>query len=351
MKIVIAPDSFKECLPARQVASVLASAFREFCPGCEVVEMPLADGGEGTAEILTAALGGRMCTTTVTGPLGEPVEARFGVAGELGLMEVASACGLTLVPPERRDPLSATTAGVGELILAALEEGCRHIVVGLGGSATCDGGEGMLSVPGLRSAASGVRFTVLCDVDTPFLGRMGAARVFGPQKGASPSDVEVLEQRMVSTAERFWADTGVDVRSMPGAGAAGGLGGAFAACLGAELVPGVEEVLRLTGFDQAVAGAGWIVTGEGRSDRQTLAGKVPCGVLQHASSAPGQGGTVGIPVALLSGCIEDTEALSRAGFRHLVQVSPPDLPLAEALRPSVAAANLRLAVSRLLKAQ
>jgi glycerate kinase len=273
------------------------------------------------------------------------VEAAFGVAGELGILDVASACGLALIPPERRNPLYTTTRGVGELILAALGEGCRHIVVGLGGSATCDGGEGMLSVPGLRSAASGVRLTVLCDVDTPFIGPSGAARVFGPQKGASPSDVEALEQRMTNVAARLRADTGVDVRSVPGAGAAGGLGGAFLACFGAELVSGVEEVLRLTGFDQAIAGADLIVTGEGRSDRQTLAGKVPYGVLQHAS------GNAGIPVALLSGRIEDPSALLEAGFRHLVAVSPPDLPLAEALCPSVAAANLRRAATRLLKAQ
>ena len=349
MKIVVAPDSFKECLPARQVASVLASAFRELIPDGEVVECPLADGGEGTAAILTAALGGRMCTATVTGPLGEPVEASFGVAGETGILEVATACGLALVPPARRNPLQTTTRGVGELILAALGEGCRHIVVGLGGSATCDGGEGMLSVPGLRSAASGVRFTVLCDVDTPFVGPVGAARIFGPQKGASPSDVEVLEQRMTNLAARLRADTGVDVRSVPGAGAAGGLGGAFLACFGAQLVPGVEEVLRLTGFDQAVTGADWIVTGEGRSDRQTLAGKVPYGVLKHASCAPGPAGTVGIPVALLSGCIQDPSALLEAGFRHLVAVTPEDMPLAEALRPSVAAANLRLAAARLMR--
>ena len=176
MRILLAPDSYKECMDAACVAAAMADAVRQVRPEWETVEMPLADGGEGTVDVLVRALGGNLFSRTVTGPLGQPVEAFYGVAGDVAILEVAAACGLGLVPPDRRNPLLTTTRGVGELLLAALEQGCRHIVIGLGGSATCDGGAGMLSVSGLVERAAGADIEVLCDVDTHLIGPQGAAR-------------------------------------------------------------------------------------------------------------------------------------------------------------------------------
>ncbi|MBR1406269.1 MAG: glycerate kinase [Bacteroidales bacterium] len=339
MRILLAPDSYKECMDAACVAAAMADAVRQVRPDWETLEMPLADGGEGTVSVLTRALGGKRLSRTVTGPLGQPVEAFYGVAGDVAILEVAAACGLSLVPPERRNPLLTTTRGVGELLLAALEQGCRRILVGLGGSATCDGGEGMLSVPGLAERAAGANIEVLCDVDTPFVGPLGAARVFGPQKGATPVQVEQLEERMVRQAGRIRQETGIDITDVPGAGAAGGLGGAMLACLGARLVPGADTVMAFSGFDRACEGCDLIVTGEGKSDSQTLAGKVPQAVLKKAKS---------IPVALVSGRIEDRGALSQAGFRYLAEATPRSLPLQEALRTETARHNLQQAVSELI---
>ena len=337
MKIVIAPDSFKECLPASRVAAILADEFRAARPLCEVVECPLSDGGEGFADIVTSALGGRLEEVSVTGPQGTPVKARFGIAGKTGILEAASACGLSLVPPAARNPMTATSRGVGELMMAAFGLGCRELLIGLGGTATCDGGEGLLSVPGIRALAGRVSVRVLCDVANPFLGPSGAARVFAPQKGADAAMVEILEKQMIARARRIAAETGVDVSDMPGAGAAGGLAGALAACFGAIPEPGIDAVLECVGFRAKVSGADWIVTGEGRSDRQTLSGKVPQGVLKNRDKAR---------VALLSGCISDREALLSAGFDYITAISPEGLSLGEALRPDVAERNLRLAVRR-----
>lgn len=337
MRIVVAPDSFKECLSSVRVAEVVASALKERFPEAEILSLPLADGGEGTAGVLTRALRGQIRSLEVTGPLGLPVVARYGIAGDTAIIESAEACGLQLLKPQDRNPLLTTTRGVGELLLSL--RGFRKLLICLGGTSTCDGGEGMMEVPGLADAMKGVEITVLSDVDNPFVGPKGAARVFAPQKGASPADVEVLEARMIRVAERILHETGTDVSALPGAGAAGGLGGALMAWFGAKMVRGINAVLDALRFDEAIDGASRVITGEGRSDAQTLSGKVPYGVLRRCEGR--------VPVALLSGRIEDEAALRAAGFSTLVEVTPRDLPLTEALRPSVAAANLRLAVSRL----
>jgi glycerate kinase len=334
MKIILAPDSFKECLSSQEVAAVWADAAREHWPGAEIMEMPLADGGEGTLDVLVRALGARICEATVSDPLGRPVQARYGVTGDTAILEVAQACGLQLLKPAERHPLIASSRGVGELLLAAYGKGCRHFLVGLGGSAICDGGAGLLSVPGIRDLA-GISIELLCDVNAPFVGPKGAARVFAPQKGASPEDVEVLEERMRKLAARMLTDTGVDVTNLPGAGAAGGLGGAFMAYLGAKSVSGIQKVLDLYRFSEVVEGASLVITGEGKSDAQTLQGKVPLGVLQNAK---------GTPVALLSGKIENSPELLRAGFQKVIEVSPRSLSVSEALKPEVARALLREAV-------
>ena len=339
MKVVVAPDSFKECLVAGEVASAIAEGLYSVIPDAEVKLIPLSDGGEGMAGILTESLGGELVPVKVTGPVGETVEARFGRVGRTAILDVASACGLNLVPKERRNPLIATSVGVGELIVAAIQSGCKELLIGLGGSATCDGGEGMISVPGLRNIASGVKIKALCDVDNPFLGPDGAARVFGPQKGADPQMVEMLEKRMELQAERILSQTGVEVSMIPGAGAAGGLGGALHAYLGAELVPGIETVLDVIGFDREIVDADLIITGEGTSDLQTLSGKVPMGVLRRS---------MGIPVYLLSGRVKDRDSLLAAGFAAAIQVTPDGIPTSEAIKPDIAKTNLRLAATRIL---
>lgn len=315
----------------------MALAVKEVCPSAEVISLPLADGGEGTLETLAHALDARLCEATVSDPLGRPVRAQYGVAGKTAILEVAQACGLSLLRPQERNPLIASSRGVGELLMAAYGNGCRHFLIGLGGSAICDGGAGMMKVPGIRDLA-GISMELLCDVNAPFVGPTGAARVFAPQKGASPEDVEVLEERMVRWAALMWEETGVDVSHLPGAGAAGGLGGAFMAYFGAGRVSGIQQVLDLYHFSEVAHGASLIITGEGRSDAQTLQGKVPFGVLQNAK---------GTPVALLSGRIEDREALVAAGFHPVVEVSPRDMPLREALTPSVALCNIQSAVKSL----
>lgn len=340
MKIVIAPDSFKECLPASRVAAVLAEEFRAARPGWDVLACPLSDGGEGFAEIVTAALGGRLETATVTGPEGTPVVARFGMAGETGIVEAAAACGLALVPPARRNPLLATSRGVGELMMEAYRKGCRKLLVGLGGTATCDGGEGLLSVPGIRSLRGPVTVRALCDVVNPFTGPSGAARVFAPQKGADAEMVEVLERKMMALAARMAEETGTDVSGMPGSGAAGGLAGALAAYFGAVPEPGIDAVIACTGLPSMTADADWIVTGEGRSDAQTLSGKVPAGVLRIKGKAR---------AALLSGAVSRADVLKEAGFDYVAAVTPEGTPLAEALRPDRAERHLRAAVRLFLQ--
>ena len=339
MKILIAPDSYKECLDAPQIAAILADAFRRLRPAWDIIECPLSDGGEGFVPIVTQALGGELVPVTVTGPLGEPVDAFFGRAGETGVIDAASACGLSLVPPSRRNPSVTTSRGVGDLMVAAFRAGCRRLFIGLGGTSTCNGGEGMMQAEGLAELRNRVSVEVLCDVDNPFVGPRGAARVFAPQKGADSAMVEALEERMLRRAARILVETGVDVRDLPGAGAAGGLAGALAAYFGARLSPGIDTVLRYVDFASKAADADWILTGEGRSDSQTLSGKVPAGVLRHAG---------GKPVILISGRIKDREMLLNAGFADVMEVTPPDQPLAEALLPEMAERNLRAAIRRLL---
>lgn len=334
MKIVLAPDSFKECLTAHEVTEAMAESALELFPEAKVVRLPLADGGEGSLEVLTKVLNAEIREITVPDPLGRPVIASYGMTGQTAIIEIAQACGLSRLHPSERNPIFASSRGVGELLMAAYTAGCRHFIIGLGGSATCDGGAGMLEVPGIKDL-KGISVELLCDVDAPFIGPRGAARVFAPQKGASAQDIEVLESRMVTLAKLMQLETGVDIANLPGAGAAGGLGGAFVAYLNATVVNGVDRIMALTGFDAACAGASLVITGEGKSDEQTLMGKVPVGVLKRAKGAP---------VALLSGRIENRDLLEQAGFSPIVEVSPRHLPLSLAMNPEIAISNLQKAV-------
>ena len=340
-KIVIACDSYKGCLSSSDVANAAAHGVAEVYPDCEVVKLAVADGGEGTVEALVDTLGGHLEWAEVSDPLGRPVRAAYGVAGDLAIIESAAACGLTLLTKEERNPLVTSTKGLGELIMAAIDKGCKKFLIGLGGSATNDGGMGMIRAEGFLEKTKGMKFTVACDVDTPYIGEHGASRVFGPQKGASEQDVEVLEERLRGYALTILKETGVDVRDMAGAGAAGGLGGAFRAYLGAELKRGVDLVLDQIDFDSKIRGADLVITGEGCSDYQTLKGKTASGVLERAKRQ-------GIPVALVSGAVRDEQMLRDGGFGIIEAVSPLSMSREEAMRPEMAKFNICQTVKRLL---
>lgn len=340
-KIVIACDSYKGCLSSSEVAGAAAKGVAEVYPDCEIVRLAVADGGEGTVDALVDTLGGHLEWAEVSDPLGRPVKAAYGIAGDLAIIESAAACGLTLLSKEERNPLITTTKGLGELILAAIDKGCRRFLIGLGGSATNDGGMGMISADGFLERARGMKFTVACDVDTPYIGAHGASRVFGPQKGASEEDVEILEERLRGYALKILKDTGIDVSDMAGAGAAGGLGGAFRAYLGAELKRGVDLVLDQIGFDSIIDGADLVITGEGCSDYQTLKGKTAAGVLERAKRK-------GVPVMLVSGAVRDGQMLRDGGFGIIAAASPQGMSLTEAMRPETAEHNIYETVKRLL---
>lgn len=338
MKIIVAPDSYKECLSSHDVAGTIAAAVRSQLPDSTVVEMPLADGGEGTLQVLDAALGGIMHTVEVEDPLGRPTMAQYGIAGDKAIIEVAQACGLQLLKADERRPLLTSTRGVGSLLLDAHNHGARHFIVGLGGTSTCDGGAGMMEIAGIREILADSTFDILCDVTAAFVGHNGAARIFGPQKGASQDEVEQLEERMLSLVDRILSETGRDISQIPGSGAAGGLGGCFLAYFNSSLKPGIDTVLDLLDFDRQVSDADLVITGEGKSDLQTLCGKAALGVLRRSGD---------VPVALVSGRIEDQDELAKAGFAMFAEVSPRDLPAKDALNPEIARKNIASAVNRL----
>ncbi|WP_218148199.1 glycerate kinase [Lentzea xinjiangensis] len=277
-RVVIAPDKFKGSLTAPQVAAAVARGLREAVPDVDVRLLPVADGGDGTVDAAVAA-GFVKVGRWVTGPVGKPVAASFAVRGTTAVVEVAAAAGLALL--EEPAPLDATSHGVGELLKAALDVGCSTIVLGLGGSACTDGGAGMLEALG-GASFDGVDLVLASDVDNPLLGPSGAAAVYGPQKGASPAQVDVLEERLAAFARRI----GLDHVDRPGAGAAGGIGFAALAVLGARFRPGAEVVLELAGFADAVAGADLVITGEGSLDAQTRHGKAPYGVVKASGEVP-----------------------------------------------------------------
>ena len=326
MKVVVAPDSFKECLAAAHVARAMARGVRAADAEAEVVCVPMADGGEGTVRALVAATGGRLHKARVTGPLGERVTAEFGVLGDgsTAVIEMAAASGLPLVAPERRDPTQTTTRGTGELLLAALDLDVGRLILGIGGSATTDGGAGMAQALGARlldadgreiegtggglarlaridcsamdARLARARVDVACDVDNPLCGPRGAAHVYGPQKGATPEQVEQLDASLAHLADLIQRDLGLDVRGVPGAGAAGGLGAGLMAFLGGRLRPGIEIVIDAVGLERALQGADLVLVGEGRIDEQTAYGKVPVGVSRLAAR-------LGIPAVAVCGSL------------------------------------------------
>ncbi|EIY5159012.1 glycerate 2-kinase [Klebsiella variicola] len=312
MKIVIAPDSYKESLSAAEVAQAIEKGFREIFPDAQYVSMPVADGGEGTVEAMIAATQGTEHSTWVTGPLGEKVEACWGMSGDgvTAFIEMAAASGLGLVPPEKRNPLITTSRGTGELILQALEHGAKRIIIGIGGSATNDGGAGMMQALGARlcdaegqeighgggslSRLSRIDLSaidprlldrmihVACDVTNPLVGERGASRIFGPQKGATEAMIVELDRNLAHFADVIKASLQVDVKPIPGAGAAGGMGAALMAFLNAELRSGIEIVTEALKLEEQIHDCSLVVTGEGRIDSQSIHGKVPVGIARVA---------------------------------------------------------------------
>lgn len=355
MKIVLAPNAFKGSLTAMQAASAMEQGIRTAFPEADILKVPVADGGDGLAEVLIDALEGEARIATVRGPLGGSVRATLCHVPALGLavVEMAVASGLALLAPQDRNPALTTSYGTGELIRAALELGARHVVVGIGGSATNDGGVGMAAALGVRflDAAGNdvapiggalseirridpsaldprlvtVRCEAICDVDNPLLGPRGAAQVYGPQKGASPAQVEELEAGLAHLADVIASDLGLDVRDMPGAGAAGGLGAGLHAFLGAELRRGVELVLDLVGLDEQLAGADLVITAEGQIDYQTAFGKAPAGVAQRAKAQ-------GIPCLAIAGGIgERITDLHQIGIDAVFSLCPGPISLEQAM--------------------
>lgn len=338
MKIVIAPDSFKDSLSAEGVAAAIASGIAAVLPDAELVRCPMADGGEGTMEAIVAACHGEQRSLSVRGPLGEPVTAHWGWLGDsrTAIIEMAQASGLQLLTLEQRDACRTSTFGTGQLIGAALDAGAERIILAIGGSATNDAGSGMLRALGLRTfdaqgaaveegglalsqvarvdasgldpRLSGVRLEVAADVDNPLCGSNGASAIFGPQKGASPEQVELLDHALGHFADHCAQVLGRDVRDFPGCGAAGGMGFAARAFLDAQFRPGIEVVAELAGLDAAVQGADLVITGEGRFDAQTLRGKTPFGVARVARRH-------GVPVVVIAGTLgEGYQALYAHGI-------------------------------------
>lgn len=354
MKVVIAPDSFKESLSARAVAEAIAAGWARVYPDADLLLCPMADGGEGTVDAVLAATGGERQQTEVSGPLGDPVIATWGLLpGQRAVIEMAEASGLHLVEPVRRDVLRASSFGTGELIRAALDAGVRRIVLGLGGSATNDGGAGLLCALGVRmldvegrdlppggaalarlrhidltgldTRLAQVEVLVAADVDNPLCGPRGASAVFGPQKGATAAQVEQLDAALAHYADVMAATLGEDLRDQPGVGAAGGLGFAARAVLKAAFRPGVQLVAELAGLAEALRGADLVITGEGRLDGQSLHGKTPVGVARLARAA-------GVPVIALAGSLgEGYQRLYAEGIGAAFSLAPGPLSLEQAM--------------------
>lgn len=371
MKIVVASDSFKDSLTSLEVATAASAGILAVLPEAEVIALNVADGGEGTVCTMIDTLGGDLVTALVFDPLGRPITAQYGVAGTTAIIEMASASGLPLLRAEERDPWMTSTYGTGEMMMDAIRRGCRNILLGIGGSATNDAGTGMLRALGFRFydakgreiiwccggqlgniahvddtavsvAVRQAHFTIACDVDTPFCGREGATHVFAPQKGADKDMVTHLEQGMVSLAQLLKRAYNKDITSMPGAGAAGGMGGGCYALLNATLTSGIEMVLDAMDFDAIIQDADLIITGEGKIDSQTPKGKVAAGVLARGKKQY-------IPVIAIGGRVEMCDTLAEMGFAGIYPISEEDMPLEVAMQRDVAMSNIEKTMARALR--
>ena len=356
IRFLIACDSFKGSASSKQVGEAIREGILRVMPSAQVEVVPVADGGEGTVQALVDATGGRLVAVTVTNPIGEKVEAAFGILGDgqTAVIEMAAASGLTLIPPDKRNPWVTTTYGTGELIKAALEHGCRKIIIGIGGSATNDAGAGMaqalgvklldedgnqigfgggelgrlrrIDMSGLDKRASEAEFIVACDVDNPLTGERGASYVYAPQKGATPEMLPKLDSNLRHFAEIVRQQLGIDVEHVPGAGAAGGLGAGLMAFLKAKLKRGTEIVFELVKLEEKIASADIVITGEGQIDAQTVFGKTPIGVAKLAKR-------YGKPVIAIAGSIgEGAESVHSHGIDAIFSIINRPMPLEQAMR-------------------
>lgn len=357
MKIVIAPDSFKGNMTSLQVASAIEKGIKRVLPRARCVKVPMADGGEGTVQSLVDATGGRIVRKKVTGPAGKPVRASYGMLadGETAVIEMAEASGLPQVSGREKNPMKTTTYGTGELIRDAMDRGARHIIIGIGGSATTDGGAGMAQALGvkfrnsrntvIKEKGSGgmlnkiasidmsdvdprlrkTRVTVASDVDNPLCGKRGAAHVFGPQKGATPAMVKTLDANLKHFGQLIKRDLKKNIINMKGAGAAGGLGAGLVAFTGARLKSGIDIVVEATGLKNAIKGADLVITGEGRVDFQTAFGKTPAGVAKAAKRFR-------VPVVAIGGGLaDDARGVFDHGIHALESAAARDMSLEEAI--------------------
>lgn len=369
-KIVIASDSFKGSLSSVEVAQSATRGIVDIFPSCEVTQVNVADGGEGTVDAIVDALGGEKINVEVCDPIGRRITATYGKAGDTAIIEMAAASGLPLLAPEERNPWVTSTYGTGEMILDAINRGCTKFLVGIGGSATNDAGTGMLKALGFRfydatgtlienccggrlgdivtiddcnvsQAVRSATFIVACDVDTPFCGPDGAAPVFAPQKGADPTMVQRLDAGMASFADVINKKYDIDVVPVAGAGAAGGMGGAFRAFLDASLKKGIDMVLDAIGFDTIIDGADLVITGEGKIDFQTAKGKTAAGVLARTKRR-------NIPVIAIGGCVEMCDSLKQMGFSGIYPILEEKVPLEVAMQRDFASANVTRTIARIL---
>jgi glycerate kinase len=370
-KIVIAPDSYKGCLSALDVTNAIEGAILEFYPEINVVKVPIADGGEGTVDALVTATNGKLMFSEVLDPLGEKIVAKWGILGDgtSAVIEMASASGLPLIPKEKRNPYITSTFGTGQLIISALDENCKKIVIGIGGSATNDGGVGMAKALGAKFFDSSgkelhdggyalqklnkidisnidpriknTEILVACDVDNPLCGPRGASAVYGPQKGATPEMILELDKALLNFSEIAQKTVGKDVKNIAGAGAAGGLGAGLMFFTEASLMPGVELVLEVTNFNSLVEDADLVITGEGNTDFQTVFGKAPVGVAKAAKK-------YNIPVICISGGLgEGYESVFEKGIDAIVSISSGPVSLDECMLNG--ATMLQSATKRLIK--
>ena len=343
-KVIVAIDSFKGCLTSAEANQAASEGILDKMPDAKVVQVPVSDGGEGFLEAFQAAMGGEIVEVNVKDPLMRPIVAQYLLQGDTAVIEIAKASGLTLLSPEERNPMVATSYGTGQLVVDAVQRGCKHIIIGLGGSATSDCGIGMLEAIDKAKLIidNDVRFTIATDVTNPLCGEQGAAFVFAPQKGATHDDVLALDARAKRFAEASAKHLGRDCQNMPGAGAAGGLGYAFLQYMNADCRSGIDLLLDTIHFDDLLQDADLVITGEGSADRQTLMGKLPFGILQRAQRHH-------VPVMLIAGRIADEQLLLDAGFSRVACINPPDLPLEIALQPATAKENISRMVRRLLQ--
>ncbi len=371
MKIVIAPQGFKAGISGLEAAEAIARGVAAVVPDAETVLAPVADGGDGTLNALVDATGGQVFTSTITGPLGQPLEGRWGVMGDgsTAVVEMALASGLALVPQRRRNPRVTTTAGTGEILKEALDRGYTRVIVGLGGSATNDGGAGMatalgarfldsegrplppggsalarldrIETQGLHPALGQATIIAATDVTNPLCGPDGASAVFGPQKGANPEMVQELDAALANFARVVARDLHRDVSEQPGAGAAGGLGAGLMAFAGATLQSGIDMVCEVLEFDALLQGADLVITGEGRADRSTIFNKAPAGVARHAQAQ-------GVPTVLLAGSLgQGYEELYNHGLAAVVCIA--DRPMSFDVSLSRSAELLESAAERTLR--